>query len=266
MVNKIGIVGFGHLGSVIARTLSDVELLIVTRTRAKAEMFASAHKNVALGAVGDLASCDSILLCVRPMSVQEMLSALMMKDIVAPHLISCAASVPLGFIQSMYIGPVSRAMPNVTAEVQAGVTFLCHGDAVEDANRAKSVEFLSAMGEVLEVSESTLDAMLRVSSCGPGLLAQIVDSYVRVACEQASELDEKTVKNTVLTTLSGVVKQLSANESDFLHYIESVATPGGITEAGVEVLKGDLPNVFREAMERMAERNNVVSKKICETP
>jgi len=265
-VKKVGIVGFGHLGSVIAKTLSDVELLIVTRTETKAEKWESEHKNVALGAVGDLASCDTIFLCVRPMSIQEILSALREIDIVTSHLISCAASVPLAFIQSMYTGPVSRAMPNVTVEVQAGVTLLCHGNTVEDANRAKSVELLSAMGEVLEVSESTLDAMLRVSSCGPGLLAQVIDSYVQVACEQANELDEKTIKNTVLTTFSGVLKQLSANEADLMLYIESVATPGGITEAGVEVLKSDLPKVFRKAMERMAERNYAVSEKVCKTP
>jgi pyrroline-5-carboxylate reductase len=58
--------------------------------------------------------------------------------------------------------------------------------------------------------------------------------------------------------LSGTAQLLEEQTTAFSGLIEQVATPGGITEAGVEPLRRGLPPVFDRMFEEMLRRNESV--------
>ena len=70
------------------------------------------------------------------------------------------------------------------------------------------------------------------------------------------ELAERLVKKTLLGTA------LLLEEENFAGLIESVATKGGITEAGVKVIQREAPGMFDRLFQATEERHEQVRKNI----
>ncbi|MBN2444861.1 MAG: hypothetical protein JXJ04_26135 [Spirochaetales bacterium] len=62
-------------------------------------------------------------------------------------------------------------------------------------------------------------------------------------------------------TLTGTALLISEKKIDFLELIDEVATKGGTTEGGVDVLNTMLPEVYKNMFEKMIERQNTRKKK-----
>ena len=151
-------------------------------------------------------------------------------------IVSILAGVPLAKLEACFPGrSVVRVMPNTPATVGAGVSALSWGRDVTDADREMARQLLGAVGEVVEVSESQLDAVTGLSGSGPGYVATIVEALIDggVAVGLSRAIATKLAVQTVL----GTGRLLAETETHPAVLKDRVTSPGGTTIAGIAALE-----------------------------
>ena len=153
------------------------------------------------------------------------------------RVLSIAAGVTLASLES-WLGkpiPVVRAMPNMPALVGAGAAAIAGGRAAGPDDLAWAQSVLEAVGTVVTVSESTLDAVTGLSGSGPAyvfLLAEaLIDAGVLVG------LSRPVARQLAVQTLLGSARLLAETGDEPASLRAAVTSPGGTTAAGLRALE-----------------------------
>jgi pyrroline-5-carboxylate reductase len=181
------------------------------------------------------ADADGAVLAVKPGVAEDACRAVAATS--TPRVLSIMAGVSLRHLESWSAPTVSvvRAMPNTPAMVGAGVAAISGGSRAGEADLVWAEEILGAVGEVVRVAEPDLDAVTGLSGSGPAyvfLLAEaLVDAGVAVG------LAPEVSRRLVVGTLAGSARLLLESGGDPDALRAQVTSPGGTTEAGVQVLE-----------------------------
>jgi pyrroline-5-carboxylate reductase len=180
-----------------------------------------------------------ILLAVKPQMIEAVLPQL--ATLAAPQtlILSIAAGRTLAGLEAHVSNEMAvvRAMPNTPAMVGSGITVCVANAHVSAEQRALAEELLAAAGDVVWVAdEALLDPATAVSGSGPAyvfLLAECLAEAGRKAGLPA-ELAERLARVTV----SGAGDLLRESETPAAELRRNVTSPGGTTEAALEILGG----------------------------
>jgi pyrroline-5-carboxylate reductase len=205
------------------------------------------------------AGAGEIVICaVKPKQVKGVLGEIAPLMTRAHLLISVAAGVTIASLEAnLPLGvPVIRAVPNLPALVCEGVTALSLGTCCSDEDRDDAEQCFSAVGRVMTLPETNLNAATGVSGSSPAFLAIILEALAdggvlmglpwQVALELASQAMLGTAKLVQATGMHpGVLK-------------DRVSSPAGTTIAGLQVLeengiRGMLIDAVELAVKRAAE-------------
>jgi len=180
-------------------------------------------------------------------------------------IVSVAAGVSTGFFESKLPAgsPVIRVMPNAPMVVGGGVSALSRG-SFATAEQLKDVSSIfAAVGGVLVVPESQLDAVTAVSGSGPAyffLMAEaLVDAGVAAGLSRqvATELVSQTMAGSAAMLLDRLDDQPSGGDAakgvgmdtSPAQLRATVTSPGGTTAAGLrELERGGLRAAVTEAV------------------
>lgn len=134
--------------------------------------------------------------------------------------------------------PVVRAMPNTPALLGCGVTGLFANDSVTASQRETAESILRAVGSVFWFAEeNALDAVTALSGSGPAyffLFMQVVAD----AGEQLG-LERETARLLAIETAIGAGRMALESDDDLETLRQRVTSPGGTTQAALEVLDTD---------------------------
>jgi pyrroline-5-carboxylate reductase len=91
-------------------------------------------------------ACRLIFICVRPLDVKGVLEEIVPVMDGDEHIVSLAAGVGIGYLEAVFPGSVTRAMPTVTLEMGLGTTLISHGRQIglHDADRLEHSSAASA--------------------------------------------------------------------------------------------------------------------------
>jgi pyrroline-5-carboxylate reductase len=188
-----------------------------------------------------VASADTWVLAAKPQSLRAICEGL--SDIARrqrPLVVSIAAGIGIAQLQRWFDDadlPVVRAMPNVPAQVGAGVTALHAGPQVAAAGRAKAERLLAAVGAVVWLDdEAAMDAVTAVSGSGPAYVFLLAEAMLDAA--RAQGLPPDTARTLVLQTMLGAARMLSEDSASPAELRARVTSPGGTTQAAIEILEG----------------------------
>lgn len=175
----------------------------------------------------------------------------------AGRLLSVAAGITAEAIQSAAgTGvPVVRAMPNTPALVGAGVTAIAPGSTATEEDLAWAEEILSAVGVVVRVKESQLDAVTGVSGSGPAYVFLVAEALADagVLAGLPRDLANTLAFQTLLGSAQLLVHADSGSPADLR---AAVTSPGGTTAAGTrELERGGVRSAFLEAVMAATERS-----------
>jgi pyrroline-5-carboxylate reductase len=200
---------------------------------------------------------DVIFICVRPLDVRDALQDIEHLLTVEKLLISVAGDVSLEILRTLCAARVARAFPSMASERLQGVTLLAFGDNAK-ADKHLVRRLLKPLGDAIEVPEENFEVLADLTSCAPGYFAAIMQEFVEAAVRNgiSAELSERLVKQTLLGTAL-----LLENES-FQGLITSVATKGGITEAGVKVIQAQAPGMFDQLFQATQARHEQVKRRV----
>jgi pyrroline-5-carboxylate reductase len=151
--------------------------------------------------------------------------------------LSIMAGRTLGGMATL-LGPdaqIVRAMPNTPAAVRQGITVACPGPGVTQDQRALCDRLLQAIGKVAWVDdEGLLDPVTAVSGSGPAYVFLLAEILEQAARDQGIPPD--LARLLARQTVSGAGALLAASSEDAAALRRGVTSPGGTTQAALEVL------------------------------
>jgi len=258
---RVGIIGFGNMGCAIGSALSKVRGFSV----AAFEKDKAKRKKVTF--FNDLsrliAESNVIVLALKPQDIPQFLlenREFFLKN--RPLLVTIAAGLSCGFFEQKLPGMhIVRVMPNLPAKVNAGVAFIAKGKNATKADMAIVEKIFQAVGKVFVAPESALDKVTAVSGSGPGFVFHLMDCFYSGALKLG--FSAPVAREMVAQTFLGSA-QLAANEKiDFKELAAQVASKGGTTRAGLDVLEAaKLNKLIDKTFSAAAKRAKVLSNQL----
>jgi pyrroline-5-carboxylate reductase len=181
-----------------------------------------------------------MVLAVKPQSMSEALMQVAPLVAVDTIVLSIAAGVRLATLEAGLRNgqPIVRAMPNTPAQVGMSMTVAVPNASMSKDARAVVDFLLSSIGKLAWVEdEALIDAATAVSGSGPAYVFLLAECLAEAACEAglpgalADELARQTVAG------SGALLAESPLPPETLR--KNVTSPGGTTQAALEVLMAD---------------------------
>ena len=260
---KIGFLGGGNMAEALIRGLLHSHLVGAEQIRAsdvKEERLAELREKYAIETSQDneaLAGwADVLVIAVKPQIVDRILAPLAAGLQASDLVISIAAGVPIEAIEARLPegARVVRTMPNMPAIALAGATAIAAGAhaTAEDVEIARAL--FQAVGRVVVLDESLLDAVTGLSGSGPAyvmlMIEALADGGVKVGLGRDAAL------MLAAQTVYGSAKlQLETGEHPG-RLKDMVTSPGGTAIAGLHTLEsGGLRRTLIDAVESAANRS-----------
>ncbi len=207
------------------------------------------------------ASPEVVLLAVKPARLDDVLQdyrALGERSL----FLSVAAGKTIAKIAEV-LGPeaaIVRAMPNTPAAIGRGVTALCANDRVTADQRAVCAALMEAIGSVEWLDDERLmDVVTAVSGSGPAYVLLLIECLAEAARELG--LDPELAERFAVGTVAGTGLYAEQSDSGAAELRQQVTSPGGTTEAALEVLMSDgqLAELMSLAVRAAAKRSGELS-------
>lgn len=180
-----------------------------------------------------------VMLGVKPHKLDEVapaLAALLTHDTV---LVSILAGVEIASLRRRFANPAAivRAMPNLPVRLGEGATGLI-ADGASYAVRAEVTALMQALGLVEWVdSEAALDAVSVLAGSGPAFVYRFIDALALAGAEIG--LSAEQAKRLALATAFGATRLAAEAGEPPARLADQVASPGGSTRKGMDVLDRD---------------------------
>ncbi|MCG9885549.1 MAG: pyrroline-5-carboxylate reductase [Cyanobacteria bacterium] len=187
-----------------------------------------------------ITQAETILLAIKPQVFGPVAAAL--EDAIAgrtgaaPLILSILAGVPLAKLEAAFpTWPVVRAMPNTPATVGAAMTAIAAGQATTAAQLEQATALFQAIGEVVTVPETLMDAVTGLSGSGPAYVALLIEALADGGV--AAGLPRAIALQLATQTVRGTAQLVAETGLHPAVLKDQVTSPGGTTIAGVTALE-----------------------------
>jgi pyrroline-5-carboxylate reductase len=258
--DTLGIIGFGNMGSAIVGGLLESHLFephaihVYDPDPARVQQ-AKAAGHLVYPSIGALTEkTRTLVLAVKPKDMHGILHELGKAGDYA-LVISIAAGITTRTIQeALKTSPVVRAMPNAPCMTRTGATVVARGKFVHDSHVELAKRLLGAVGYVVELPESLMDAVTGLSGSGPAYVALLVESLADGGVRMG--LPRQEALRLALETVRGTAAMILASGLHPAQLRDMVASPGGTTIEGLAALeKGAFRSSVMNAVEAAAKRS-----------
>lgn len=180
-----------------------------------------------------------VVLGVKPQKLDEVAPAL--APLLAPRtvLVSILAGVEIASLRARFASPAAivRAMPNLPVSLGHGATGL-FADGADEAVRNEVTGLMDALGLALWVDdEDALDAVSVLGGSGPAFVYRFIDALA--AAGETIGLPAGRSRQLALATVEGAASLASQADDPPARLADRVASPGGSTRRGLDVLDAD---------------------------
>jgi pyrroline-5-carboxylate reductase len=264
----IGFIGAGNMAEAVVRGLLKAEAVSpqqLTAADVDEDRLAWMKKTFDIEVTRDntdlVASCDIVMLAVKPQVVQGVLDEV--GGALGSHklLISFVAGLTLDTLRSRVAGGtrVVRVVPNTPATVSEGMSCIASDGPASagDLDTARSI--FATVGKTLMLPEIQMDAVTALSGSGPAyvfLIAEaLADGGVRMG------LPRPAAAMLAAQTLLGAARLLLESGIHPGQLKDQVTSPGGTTIAGLHRLEsGGVRAALMSAVQAAAERSIELGK------
>ncbi|MEZ0050913.1 pyrroline-5-carboxylate reductase [Mycobacterium sp. MAA66] len=254
---RIAIIGGGNIGEALLSGLlgsgrEAKDLVVAESYRSRAEQLSQKYGVRVTGVADAAENADYVIVAVKPTDVDSVVATLADlaagadRDSVEQVVVSVAAGVTTEYFEAKLPAgsPVVRVMPNTPMLVGAGISALSRGRFVTDEQLTEVSAIFGAVGGVLTVPESQMDAVTAVSGSGPAyffLMAEaLVDAGVGAGLPRAvaTDLVSKTMAGSAAMLLDRIESSGAGGmDTSAAQLRASVTSPGGTTAAGLRELE-----------------------------
>ncbi|WP_275887445.1 pyrroline-5-carboxylate reductase family protein [Sphingomonas carotinifaciens] len=150
-------------------------------------------------------------------------------------LLSILAGVEVAALADRFAADaIVRMMPNLPVAIGQGVTAL-HTPSADADVRAAAEAFATPLGHVEWVEdEGRFDSVTALAGCGPGFVFRYVDAMAQAGI--ALGLDADQARRLAIATVAGASAMAAGADVSPATLADRVASPGGSTRQGLNVL------------------------------
>lgn len=216
------------------------QLYLLERSPDKAKHLSSLDVGTVYGSSGTwIGDADIIILAVKPQDTMTLYPTL------SPYLqahqvvLSIMAGVTLATIsKQMKLPKIIRAMPNLPAQIGAGMTVYTATDAVSRSELVTVNNLLNSTGKTIYVEkESMIDAATAISGSGPAYVFYMMQALGEKAVELGFTQSQADLM--AIQTFAGATAMLRAGKYNCHEWIGRVSSRGGTTEAAMYHMQDD---------------------------
>ena len=202
-------------------------------------------------------SADWIMLGMKPQQLGDVAKVLAPLATGGVHLLSILAGVSLADLAARFpdAGAQVRILPNLAARIGAGVSAVA---TLGEADDGTIEALLDTLGQTVKLADdSTMDLVTAFTGSGPAFVFRLIESYA--AAGERLGLSAEDALALANATFGGATALLADSGEKPGVLIAQVASKGGTTQAGLDVLDSDgqlaalLTNVLRAARDRGRE-------------
>ena len=201
---------------------------------------------------------DAVLLGVKPQLLSEVAPSV--EALLGPQtvLMSILAGVDLAVLEERFPRAKGwlRVMPNLAAALGKSPMALA-SRGLEDGARNEAAALLTLLGTPEWVDEAEFDLVTALAGSGPAFVYRFIDALAGAAADLG--LAEDKARRLALATVDGAAALAAASPHDPGELARRVASPGGVTQAGLDALDDQdalralLERTLRAARDRSAE-------------
>jgi pyrroline-5-carboxylate reductase len=238
---SVGTVGAGNMAEAILRGLLRAgmlpdQLIASDPDPARRKHIASelgvrtTESNAQVAQVSEL-----VVLAVKPAHIEAAAADLPHDG--GPLYVSIIAGCRIATLQRLLgrSARIVRVMPNTPALIGSGVSALATDPdlVAEDLERAQAV--LAAVGRVVRVQESLMDAVTGLSGSGPAYVYLFIEALTEAGVQEG--LGASVAHELAVETVLGAARLVRESGEHPALLRERVASPGGTTIAGLSALE-----------------------------
>jgi pyrroline-5-carboxylate reductase len=238
-VTPILLLGAGRMGGALmegwaaAGVFLGADLIVIDPHPSQAVLASGARVNPL---VGDLAEARTVLMAVKPQLWKDAAADL------APHLaadaviVSIAAGVSAADLSAGFGGRrVARIMPTTAVAIRRGVASIF---ALDPEAHARAHALFEPVATVVDINdEALMHAATGVSGSAPAYLYAFIEALE--AAGAAAGLPPEAARRLARATIAGSAALLDETGGDPAELRRQVTSPGGTTQAALEVLMGE---------------------------
>lgn len=180
-------------------------------------------------------SFDFVLIGVKPQVLDEVVQALeaaLGPDTVA---LSLLAGVELASLAARFPRAKARVrvMPNLSAALGKSPIALA-ADGLDDAGREAVTALMAPLGAPEWIGEDQFDLVTALAGSGPAFVYRFIDALAAGAAGLGLPADK--AQRFAVATVEGAAALAAASAHDPGELARRVASPGGVTQAGLDTL------------------------------
>jgi len=242
---KFGMIGGGMMGeALISRLLTENvyaphDVIVSDPLAARRDFLTATYGVHTTADNAEVAIADVVLLAIKPQvfdAVTQALASTLTAQSAPSLVLSILAGTPLAKLEAAFPNrAVVRAMPNTPATVGAGMTAIASGHHIQPEQLQQAERIFQAVGEVVQVPESLMDAVTGLSGSGPGYVALVVEALTDGGV--AVGLPRAIAAKLAVQTVKGSAQLLQETDLHPAVLKDQVTSPGGTTIAGIAHLE-----------------------------
>jgi len=241
-MDAIAILGGGKIGEALLsgllrgeRTAGDI--VVSEKHPERASYLAETYGVQVTGVADAVKQAATLLLAVKPQDIDTLLAEV--AQVIEPRhvVVSVAAGVTTRHIERALPEGVAvvRCMPNTPALVDQAMTAVAGGAHAGDDHLAVAESLLGAVGRVVRVPESQLDAVTALSGSGPAYFFYLVEAMIDAGILLG--LPRTLAAELIVQTAVGSATMLRDSGEHPVQLREAVTSPGGTTIAAIRELE-----------------------------
>ena len=256
-MTKILLVGYGKMGSSLARGWLKKKLKIEISVIEKEKVLSSKKNNIIFyNSFEDYfeakKSPDIILIAIKPQQLKDIivyLNKIYKKNII---FISVVAGISTAWFKEKISKEIKivRAMPNLPSSVLSGVTGIYNSRNILKKEIENIKIILKSIGEIILLkNEKLIDIVTSISGSGPAYYFYLTEVLTEVGVKLGLKKNEAEI--LAYQTFVGSAKLLKETKQNFSKLRKDVTSPGGTTEAALSILMNDrngLNKIFTKAL------------------
>ncbi|MDR4496610.1 MAG: pyrroline-5-carboxylate reductase [Candidatus Scalindua sp.] len=209
-----------------------------------------------------VASCSDILvLATKPNTIGHILEELKNEITVRHLVVSIAAGIPTGFIESILNRNcrVIRVMPNTPCLVGEGAAGFSLGKNATRDDGVFVCDILKTVGKAYLLEEHLLDAITGLSGSGPAYVYMVIEALSDGGVKMGLPRDMSTT--LAAQTVLGAAKMVLESNIHLGKLKDFVSSPGGTTIEGIHALeKGGMRSALIDAVEAATKKSKKLGR------
>jgi competence protein ComER len=246
----IAVIGTGRIGTVLVRALDRAgrQVLVAGRDHAAAEALAAKCEWATCLTIRKAAAkCGILVLAVPPeacLPVLDQLWDVLPKDAIV---VSLTNGVSLEVLGGGITNPVVKLIPTLAQTVRRGTILIMAGPRARPVHIGEIWGLASLIGRPILIDDADARVASNVAGSGLALAARLAEAFVAANLSRSVELTAEDLTAMMAETLGALSELVTAGFS-FRAVAAATATPGGVTEAALDVLNAELPDLTTDVV------------------